>query len=92
MSTALQVALESVRPSRRTDGGVSAQATGQDHGPRGSLDRLERGRLISSRPEEDTPKGDQPYLLFTVTAEGKRMLSEVRAGAKQLIDALEDFA
>ena len=27
-----------------------------------------------------------------VTAEGKRMLSEVRAGAKQLIDALEDFA
>ena len=34
----------------------------------------------------------QPYLLFTVTAEGKRMLSEVRAGAKQLIDALEDFA
>jgi len=61
-------------------------------GARLSLDRLERGRLISSRPEEDTPKGDQPYLLFTVTAEGKRMLSEVRAGAKQLIDALEDFA
>src|SRR5581483_1800125 len=39
-----------------------------------SLDRMERGGLISSRPE--TVEGyDQPQLVFSVTADGKRMLS-----------------
>ena len=55
-----------------------------------SLDRLERGRLISSRPEK-VAGYDEPQLVFSVTAEGKRMLGEVRAGAKRLVEALADF-
>jgi DNA-binding PadR family transcriptional regulator len=55
-----------------------------------SLDRLERGRLISSKPVP-TEGYDEPQLVFSVTAEGKRMLSEVRAGAKRLVEALADF-
>jgi hypothetical protein len=55
-----------------------------------SLDRLERGRLIESKPA--TVKGyDQPQLVFSVTAEGKRMLSAVKTGAKRLVEALADF-
>jgi DNA-binding PadR family transcriptional regulator len=57
-----------------------------------SLDRLERGRLILARPADPPPKDRKPKLLFTVTAEGERMLREVRAGAKRLMDALQDFA
>ena len=55
-----------------------------------SLDRLERGRLISSRPVK-VDGYDEPQLVFSVTAEGKRMLGEVRAGAKRLAEALADF-
>lgn len=57
-----------------------------------SLDRLERGRLISSRRIGAPEKGADPKVVLTVTAEGQRMLREVRAAAKQLADALEDFA
>ena len=55
-----------------------------------SLDRLERGRLISSKPVK-VESYDEPQLVFSVTAEGKRMLSEVRTGAKRLVEALADF-
>ena len=55
-----------------------------------SLDRLERGRLISSRPVK-LEDYDEPQLLFSITAEGKRMLGEVQAGAKRLVEALADF-
>ena len=55
-----------------------------------SLDRLERGRVISSRPEK-VEGYDEPQLVFSVTAEGKRMLGAVRAGAKRLVEALADF-
>jgi hypothetical protein len=34
---------------------------------------------------------DEPQLAFSITAEGKRMLRSVKAGAKQLVDALADF-
>lgn len=50
-----------------------------------SLDRLERGLLISSRLTEGLPKGAKPNLSFTVTEEGKRMLGEVRKVAGQLM-------
>ena len=55
-----------------------------------SLDRLERGGLISLRSSED-PK-DETNLVFSVTPEGERMLREVRSSAKQLMEALNDFA
>jgi hypothetical protein len=55
-----------------------------------SLDRLERGKLISTRPLQ-VEGYDEPQLAFSVTAEGKRMLKEVRAGAKQLVELLADF-
>jgi len=55
-----------------------------------SLDRLERGGLISSRPSE-RPE-DESNLVFSVTPEGERMLREVRSAAKQLMEALNDFA
>ena len=55
-----------------------------------SLDRLERGRLISPRPEK-VEGYDEPQLVFSVTSEGKRMLGEVRAGAKRLVEVLADF-
>jgi DNA-binding PadR family transcriptional regulator len=55
-----------------------------------SLDRLERGKLISSRPEK-VEGYEQPQLVFSITAEGKRMLKSVKAGAKQLVEALADF-
>jgi hypothetical protein len=55
-----------------------------------SLDRLERGRLISTLPEK-VEGYDEPQLVFSVTAEGKRILGEVRAGAKRLVEALADF-
>ena len=57
-----------------------------------SLDRLERGRLISSRQIDPPEKGADPKVVLTITAEGQRMLREVRAAAKQLAEALEDFA
>ncbi len=57
-----------------------------------SLDRLERGLLISSRLTEGLPMGSKPNLSFTVTEAGKRMLGEVRTAAGQLMDALQDFA
>jgi DNA-binding PadR family transcriptional regulator len=56
-----------------------------------SLDRLERGRLISSRSVK-VPSDDEPQMLLSVTAEGKRMLRDVRTAAKQLMEALTDFA
>jgi hypothetical protein len=55
-----------------------------------SLDRLERGRLISTRPIK-VEGYNEPQLVFSVTAEGKRMLGEVRNGAKRLLEALADF-
>lgn len=55
-----------------------------------SLDRLERGELISSRPQK-VDGYDQPQLVFSLTAEGKRMLGSVKAGAKRLVEALADF-
>jgi hypothetical protein len=57
-----------------------------------SLDRLERGKLLSTRPKDPPPKGYKPNLLFTVTTDGERMLRQVRAGAKILLDALAPFA
>jgi hypothetical protein len=55
-----------------------------------SLDRLERGQLISSKPV-DVEGYDEPQLVFSVTAEGKRMLSAVKTGARRLVEALADF-
>src|SRR2546425_6588094 len=55
-----------------------------------SLDRLERGGLISARPSE-RPE-DESNLVFSVTPEGERMLREVRSAAKQLMEALNDRA
>jgi hypothetical protein len=55
-----------------------------------SLDRLERGRLISSKPVK-VEDYDEPQLVFSVTAEGKRMLADVRTGAERLVEALADF-
>jgi DNA-binding PadR family transcriptional regulator len=57
-----------------------------------ALDRLERGKLLSTRPKDAPPKGLKPNLLFTVTADGERMLRQVRARAKILLDALAPFA
>lgn len=57
-----------------------------------SLDRLEHGRLISSRAVDAREEGADPKVVFTVTAEGEHMLREVRSATKQLADALEDFA
>jgi DNA-binding PadR family transcriptional regulator len=57
-----------------------------------ALDRLERGKLLSTRPKDTPPKGHKPHLLFTVTADGERMLRQVRAGAKILLEALASFA
>ena len=57
-----------------------------------SLDRLERGRLISRRSVDAREEGADPKIVFNVTAEGERMLGDVRVAAKQLADALEDFA
>ncbi len=55
-----------------------------------SLDRLERGQLISTKPMK-VEGYDEPQLVFSITAEGKRMLREVRAGAKRLVELLADF-
>jgi DNA-binding PadR family transcriptional regulator len=55
-----------------------------------SLDRLERGKLISSKPVK-VEDYNEPQLAFSITAEGKRMLRLVKAGAKQLVEALADF-
>ena len=55
-----------------------------------SLDRLERGQLISSKPVK-VEGYDEPQLAFSITAEGKRMLAAVKAGAKRLVEALADF-
>jgi DNA-binding PadR family transcriptional regulator len=57
-----------------------------------ALDRLERGKLLSTRPKEEQSKGFKPHLLFTVTADGERMLRQVRAGARILLEALAPFA
>ena len=56
-----------------------------------SLDRMERGRLISSKPAK-VDDYDEPQMVFSVTAEGKRTLAEVRTAAKRLAEALSDFA
>ena len=55
-----------------------------------SLDRLERGKLISTKPEK-VEGYDEPQLVFSITAEGKRMLREVQTGAKRLVELLADF-
>jgi hypothetical protein len=34
---------------------------------------------------------DEPQLVFSITAEGKRMLSSVKTGARRLVEALADF-
>ena len=57
-----------------------------------ALDGLERARLIAASPANRPMKGRKPALLFTVTSDGERMLLEIRAGARLLIEALEDFA
>ena len=57
-----------------------------------ALDRLERGRLISCGPVDTRQEGVDPKIVFNVTAEGEHMLGDVRVAAKQLADALEDFA
>ena len=55
-----------------------------------SLDRLERGKLIETKPVK-WEGFDEPQLVFSITADGKRMLKSVKAGAKQLLEALADF-
>ena len=55
-----------------------------------ALDRLERGELISTTPKK-VEGYDEPQLVFSITAEGKRMLRQVRAGAKRLVELLADF-
>jgi DNA-binding PadR family transcriptional regulator len=50
-----------------------------------SLDRLERQRLVSSRPVKTVPG----LKVYTVTPDGERMLAKVRASAKRMVDALE---
>jgi len=55
-----------------------------------ALDRMERGRLISSRRIE-APEEGGVKVFFSITPEGQRMLKEVRSAAKQLADALEEF-
>jgi hypothetical protein len=55
-----------------------------------ALDRLERGGLISSKPVK-VPNYDEPQLVFSVTADGKRMLRSVKAGARRMVEALADF-
>ena len=55
-----------------------------------ALDRLERGELISTTPKK-IEGYDEPQLVFSITAEGKRMLRRVRAGAKRLVELLADF-
>jgi DNA-binding PadR family transcriptional regulator len=55
-----------------------------------ALDRLERGQLISTTPKK-VEAYDEPQLVFSITAEGKRMLRQVRAGAKRLVELLADF-
>jgi DNA-binding PadR family transcriptional regulator len=55
-----------------------------------SLDRLERGKLISTKPVK-VEGYDEPQLVFSITDEGKRMLRSVKAGAKELVEALADF-
>jgi hypothetical protein len=56
-----------------------------------ALDGLERGRLLATRPADTPKKGYKPTLLFTVTPAGEHMLVSVRASAKRLMEALEDF-
>jgi hypothetical protein len=56
-----------------------------------ALDRLERGPLLSTRAKDTPPKGYKPNLLFTVTADGERMLRQIRAGAKILMEALGEL-
>jgi hypothetical protein len=55
-----------------------------------ALDSLERGGLLAARPASTPKKGFKPTLLFTLTADGEGRLSEIRAGAKRLVEALED--
>jgi DNA-binding PadR family transcriptional regulator len=55
-----------------------------------SLDRLERGQLITSRtvhPEDEKKK----RVIFTITEKGQRMLRGVREGLKHLLEALKDL-
>jgi hypothetical protein len=57
-----------------------------------ALDRLERGRLIASRRIGAQKGGEDVKVVFAVTPDGERMLKEIRAAARQLADALADFA
>ncbi len=57
-----------------------------------SLDRMERGGLISSRQVKPEKEGGVIRVLFSLTPRGEQMLKEVRAGAQKLLDALADFA
>jgi hypothetical protein len=52
---------------------------------------MERGRLISSKLAK-VDDYDAPQMVFSVTAEGKRMLAEVRTAAQRLVEALSYFA
>jgi hypothetical protein len=47
-------------------------------------------QLVLSKPVK-VEDYDEPQLVFSVTAEGKRMLSAVKAGARRLVEALADF-
>lgn len=57
-----------------------------------SLDRMERGGLISSRQVAPEKEGHEVRVVFSLTPLGERMLKEVRTAARKLVDALEDFA
>ncbi len=57
-----------------------------------SLDRLERGGLISARPFEEPPEGYKAVLVFQITEDGKSLLPDIVTGARRLVDALKDFA
>jgi len=57
-----------------------------------SLDRLERGGLVSARPDEAPPPGFKLQLVFSITEDGKSMLPDIVAGAQRLVQALKDFA
>src|SRR5262249_44572608 len=55
-----------------------------------SLDRLERGRLITSRivnPDDERKR----KVAFSMTSDGARMLRGVRDGLTHLLEALKDL-
>jgi len=55
-----------------------------------SLDRMERGLLLTSRTDHPEDEGKK-RVLFTITEKGERMLRGVREGLKHLLEALKDL-